>query len=101
MQHVDVRAAAAWSLGEIGQAENIDALIASFAALEPEVRIEAARALAKLAQDFRAAVVSEFAPTSHEQRPGIAWALGKSGVTNHGVAFQHLSMMMLANGSLT
>jgi hypothetical protein len=79
-EHPDVRAAAAWSLGEIGLRDNVDALIASFSALEQEVRIEAARALAKLARKYRDAVVSTF-PTSPEvKRPGIAWALRRAGV---------------------
>jgi hypothetical protein len=80
-EHPDVRAAAAWSLGEIGLADNIDALIGSFAALELEVRIEAARALAKLARHFREHVVAQFAPAGTDRRPGIAWAIGRTRIT--------------------
>jgi hypothetical protein len=80
-EHPDVRAAAAWSLGEIGRRENIDALVESFAELQPEIRMEAARALAKLARRFRETVVAAFPGSTVEKRPGIAWALGRADVT--------------------
>lgn len=79
-EHPDVRAAAAWSLGEIGLRENIDALVDSFGALEPEIRIEAARALAKLAREFRGTVVASFPASAEAKRPGIAWALAHANV---------------------
>jgi hypothetical protein len=79
-EHPDVRAAAAWSLGEIGLDENVDALVASFGALEQEIRVEAARALAKLARRFRASVLATFPSGDPASRPGIAWALSRAGV---------------------
>lgn len=79
-EHPDVRAAAAWALGEIGLRENISALVDCFGSLESEVRIEAARALAKLARSYRASVLATFPPTAEARRPGIAWALSRAGV---------------------
>lgn len=79
-EHPDVRAAAAWALGEIGLHENIDALVDCFGSLESEIRIEAARALAKLARKYRASVLATFPPTAEGNRPGIAWALSRAGV---------------------
>lgn len=79
-EHPDVRAAAAWALGEIGLHENIDALVDCFGSLESEIRIEAARALAKLARQYRAFVLATFPPTAPAKRPGIAWALSRAGV---------------------
>jgi HEAT repeats len=80
-EHPDVRAAAAWSLGETGLRENIDALVASFSSLEQEIRTEAARALAKLARRFRDSVLATFPSGDEDKRPGIAWALSRAGVS--------------------
>ena len=81
--HPDIRGAAAWSIGEIGlDGANIAALIDAFRILDGEVRREAARALAKLARSFRPEIVTAFSAADAEaQRPGIAWALARGGVT--------------------
>jgi hypothetical protein len=81
-EHTDVRAAAAWSLGEIGlNDDNVGALIDSFTNLEFEIRAEAARALAKLAAKYRDKVVAAFPTSTPDRRPGIAWALARAGVS--------------------
>ena len=77
-QHPEIRAGAAWALGELRDKSALDALIASFVTVEEEVRIEAARALAKLAAEFTPDIVEEFARSESSKRPGIAWALSKS-----------------------
>jgi hypothetical protein len=41
----------------------------------PIARVEAARALAKLARRFRESVVSVFPALAQTHRPGVAWAL--------------------------
>jgi len=81
--HPDIRGAAAWSIGEIGlDSANVAALIGAFQVLDSEIRREAGRALSKLARNFRAEVVTAFPAGDHEsQRPGIAWALARAGVT--------------------
>jgi hypothetical protein len=43
------------------------------------LRVEAARALAKLARRYGSDVVKQFAIVDEETRPGIAWALSKAG----------------------
>ncbi|MCL4552783.1 MAG: HEAT repeat domain-containing protein, partial [Candidatus Marsarchaeota archaeon] len=78
-QHPEIRAGAAWSLGEVGAKEALPALIKSFAALETVIRIEAARGLAKLARRHLGDVLQAFSGSTFEQRPGIAWALSKAG----------------------
>ncbi|RJS71999.1 hypothetical protein CW714_05065 [Methanophagales archaeon] len=78
-QHPEIRAGAAWALGELRKKEAIDALIESFAAIEENIRIEAARALAKLARHFTPEVINKFPEIDHSKRPGISWALSKAG----------------------
>jgi HEAT repeat protein len=78
-QHSEIRAGAAWALGELRHKSALNALIGSFVAVNDEIRIEAARALAKLASQFAPDILQQFPISSPEKRPGIAWALSKSG----------------------
>ena len=77
-QHPEIRAGAAWSLGELGSRNALDALIESFRSVENSIRVEAARALAKLTRSYREEVLNRFPSSSPEQRPGIAWAISKA-----------------------
>ena len=56
----------------------LPALIQSFIAIEEPIRIEAARALAKLAASYTAEILERFPESAEEKRPGIAWALSQS-----------------------
>jgi len=78
-QHPEIRAGAAWALGELRHAASVDALIQVFLDLAAPIRIEAARALQKLAADNHAYIASRFAAAEDDQRAGIAWALSRSG----------------------
>jgi len=77
-QHPEIRAGAAWALGELHEKSAMDALIQSFIAMDEEIRAEAARALAKLSEDFTPEVLAELLRSDQSQRAGIAWALSKS-----------------------
>jgi hypothetical protein len=77
-QHPEIRAGAAWSLGELGAREALPPLVRSFSALDMPVKIEAARALAKLARGYLDEVIQALPGGTPEERPGIAWALGKA-----------------------
>ena len=77
-QHPEIRAGAAWSLGELGTRDALPSLIQSFSALEMPIKIEAARALAKLARKYRGEVIQALPHGGMEERPGIAWALSKA-----------------------
>lgn len=78
-QSPEIRAGAAWSLGEAGSKEALPSLITSFAALEPVIKVEAARGLAKLARRHLGEVMQAFPMGTTEERSGIAWALSKAG----------------------
>ncbi len=78
-QHPEIRAGAAWALGELRNKSAMGALIDSFVAVDEDIRVEAARALAKLASQFAPDVVRQLPQSSPAKRPGIAWALSKSG----------------------
>lgn len=77
-QHSEIRAGAAWALGELHNKLALPALINSFVSIEPNIRIEATRALAKLATSYTFELLQHFPESSEEKRPGIAWALSKS-----------------------
>jgi hypothetical protein len=76
--HSEIRAGAAWALGETRDKAAIGALIQSFLAVDVTIRIEAARALAKLTDTSSQTILEALAQNDPSRRPGIAWALGKS-----------------------
>ena len=78
-QHPEIRAGAAWALGELHNRLALNALVDSFSAVDEGIRTEAARALAKLASRFTGEIVDKFPQVAPDKRPGIAWALSKSG----------------------
>ena len=78
-QHPEIRAGAAWALGELKSPEVLRALIAAFEATDPLLRVEAARALARVALLFPANVAEALPKAVAQQRPGIAWALSQAG----------------------
>src|SRR5205807_7649765 len=78
-QDPEIRAGAAWALGEISMPSSLPYLVDGFKALALVIRVEAARALAKLARKSAGAVLGALPSASSEERPGIAWALGKAG----------------------
>jgi HEAT repeat protein len=78
-QNPEIRAGAAWSLGETGDRDGLTALVESFQAMDTVIKIEAARALAKLARQHLDPVLGAFTAGTVAERPGVAWALGKAG----------------------
>lgn len=78
IQHPEIRAGAAWALGEQCNKSALNTLIDAFSNIEESIRIEAARALAKLASSFTPEIVSAFPLATPNKRQGIAWALSKS-----------------------
>lgn len=78
-QDPDIRAGAAWSLGEIAAQPALLPLVDCFNSLEMVIRIEAARALAKIARSHLGEVIGILGQSDPLKRPGIAWALSKAG----------------------
>lgn len=78
-QHAEIRAGAAWALGELQQPTSIEALIQSFLELAEPIRIEAARALRKIAANTSANVLSSLPKAEEDQRAGISWVVSRSG----------------------
>jgi len=78
-QHPEIRAGAAWALGELQQPSGVDALIQVFLELAEPIRIEAARALRKIAATTDASVAAKLPAAKDDQRAGIAWAVSRSG----------------------
>jgi len=78
-QHPEIRAGAAWALGELKGKEPLDALVSVFDDIDINIKAESARSLLKLAKFFRKDIIQYFASGSEDARAGISWALGKNG----------------------
>mgnify|MGYP001430241417 CR=1 FL=1 len=74
----EIRAGAAWALGEQNDKKSLNALVKSFNEVDKYIKVEAARALAKLAKSFNKEIVAQFNTASEIEKPGVAWALTKS-----------------------
>ena len=78
-QDAEIRAGAAWALGELGDGTSLDALIATFSGVDEGIRTEAARSLARLASRFTGDLLAKLPNATPTQRPGLAWALSRGG----------------------
>lgn len=78
-QHPEIRAGAAWSLGELGNKQALDTLVNVFNDVEMNIKIEAARALVKLNESFAKEVMKFILKSNEQQRAGLSWSLSKSG----------------------
>ncbi|MFQ5910980.1 MAG: HEAT repeat domain-containing protein, partial [Thermoplasmata archaeon] len=76
-QDPEIRAGGAWSIGELRERTSLDALVECFGAVDEPIRVEAARALAKLASSFPDEVAARLGRTDPVRRPGVAWALSR------------------------
>lgn len=78
-QHPEVRAGAAWSLGELRNNKAMGALVNVFNEVENSIREEAARALMRFGDKYSKDIISFIPSGTEEERAGVAWALSKSG----------------------
>lgn len=78
----EIRAGAAWGLGEQQNKSALTSLIASFNSTDENVKIEAARALGKLTSNYSNEILSAFNIVTPNEMPGVAWALTKSNSIN-------------------
>jgi len=77
-QHPEIRAGAAWSLGELKNKKATEALVKVFNEVEKTIREEAARALMRFGDLYSKDIISLIPKSTEEERAGIAWALSKS-----------------------
>ncbi len=89
-QYYEIRAGAAWALGELQDRHALDLLVDSFGEVDEEIRIEAARALAKLSRVAGQDVAEKITGTQADKRPGIAWALSQAGISDVDVLMKTL-----------
>lgn len=78
-QHPEIRAGAAWSLGEQKTKNALSALTKVFNEVDLNIRAEASRALMKIGDKYSKDIISYFPGSDENTRAGIAWALSKSG----------------------
>lgn len=76
-QHEEIRSGAAWALGELQRDSSIPFLIQAFNEIVLPIRIEAARALRKLCDQYEQKILNGFKNSTEVERPGIAWALSR------------------------
>lgn len=76
---IEVRAGAAWALGEFKTPIASQTLIDTFSLASLDIKVEAARALLKIAPAQLTTLIEIFKSTSPSKREGIAWALAKAG----------------------
>jgi hypothetical protein len=87
----EIRAGAAWGLGEQQNSIALSAITKSFNSVEENIRIEAARALAKFTKLYSNDILALFGNANSNELPGIAWALSKSDNISLDQLFSHLS----------
>jgi hypothetical protein len=78
-QNPEIRAGAAWSLGELRFKESLSALVKVFNDVEMGIRAEAARALVKINEKFVKDTIKCIPKSREDERAGLAWSLSKSG----------------------
>jgi HEAT repeat protein len=78
-QHPEIRAGAAWSLGELKNQKATEALVKVFNEVGTSVRQEAARALMRFVDSYSKDIIELLPKGTEDERAGIAWALSKSG----------------------
>jgi len=74
----EIRAGAAWGLGEQQNKIALATIVKSFGYVDEGIKIEAARALAKLTPSYSNDILSFFENASPSELPGVAWALARS-----------------------
>lgn len=75
----EIRAGAAWGLGQFDSEQSAVALVNTFNSNKREIQIEAARALLLITPGNEGFLVDLLKTTTDDKRDGLAWALARSG----------------------
>lgn len=81
-RHEEIRAGAAWALGEFHTVEVGRALTETFDQASLDIKVEAARALLRIAPDQIPLLVSLIKTSPEARRDGLAWVLARQGGFN-------------------
>jgi hypothetical protein len=75
----ELRAGAAWALGQFSSPETVSALVDTFDLNAFDIKVEAARALFHIGESQKEFLLSLMRSVSPNKRDGLAWALAKIG----------------------
>jgi HEAT repeat protein len=75
----ELRAGAAWALGQFASARSATALVDTFNSSPLEIKVEAARALLRIAEPQVSHLVDLFQNENSAKRDGISWVLARTG----------------------
>lgn len=75
----EVRAGAAWGLGQFPTRKSAAALIDTFNLASREIKVEAARALLRIAPEQVDSLVQDMVAADKTKRGGLAWTLARTG----------------------
>lgn len=78
----ELRAGAAWALGQFASATSATALVDSFNASPLEVKVEAARALLRIAEPQIPHLIELLKDGDPDKRDGLSWVLARTGQFN-------------------
>lgn len=78
----ELRAGAAWALGQFASAKSATALVDTFDSSPLEIKVEAARALLRIAEPQVPHLVSLLQSSDVTKRDGISWVLARTGRFN-------------------
>lgn len=78
----ELRAGAAWALGQFTSATSATALVDTFDSSTLYIKVEAARALLRIAEPQIPHLIDLLKSVSHNKRDGISWALARTGNFN-------------------
>lgn len=90
-QNHEIRAGAAWALGELQNESAMISLVKAFNSVQEPIRIEAARALSKLAAIHSDSIIANMDKMDYDQLAGASWALSKAGKFEIGSLMKKLS----------
>jgi hypothetical protein len=85
----ELRAGAAWALGQFATPATATALVDTFNSAALEIKTEAARALLKIAEPQVGHLVELLKKSDPSRRGGISWALARTGGFNPGDVLQN------------